>query len=192
MATTAKRRLTKDDWVQAALDAIASRGLAGVAIEPLAARLGVTKGSFYAHFSSRDELIEAALGSWERSHGETGLLRFAEIEDPEERLRQLLLRAVTFSQSDAPSVHVSLLGELADERVRAAATRVTDARVAFITRAYRELGLAPQRASYRARLLYAAYLGLLEMAREAPERKLPKRELDRFMDELSAILIDTR
>jgi AcrR family transcriptional regulator len=188
----AKRRLTREDWVAAALGAIAERGLTGVAVEPLAARLGVTKGSFYAHFSSRDELIAAALESWEHTHGDTGLRRFAAIDDPEERLRELLLLAVTFTQSEGPSVHMSLLGELADERVRAAATRVTESRVAFIAGAYRELGLPPQRAEHRARLLYAAYLGLLEMRREAPDRKLPKRELDLFMAELSAVLIDTR
>src|SRR5258708_7678611 len=115
---TNKRRLSRDDWTAAALDAIAEGGLAAVAVEPLAVRLGVTKGSFYAHFASRDELIEAVLARWEESHSRTGLLRFSEIADPAERLRQVLLAAVTFSQRSQSSVHVSLLGELGDPRVR--------------------------------------------------------------------------
>ena len=117
----AKRRLSREDWENAALDAIAAGGLAAVAVEPLAARLGVTKGSFYAHFAGRDALIEAALAAWERSHGAMGEL--AAIDDPARRLEQALLTAVTFSQSGAPSVHVKLLGEMHDPRVREAVAR---------------------------------------------------------------------
>ncbi|WP_159094389.1 TetR family transcriptional regulator, partial [Xanthomonas fragariae] len=39
-------RLRADDWAQAALDLIAEQGVGAVAVEPLARRLGVTKGSF--------------------------------------------------------------------------------------------------------------------------------------------------
>jgi AcrR family transcriptional regulator len=184
-----KPRLSRDDWVRVALDAIAENGLVAVAVEPLAARLGVTKGSFYSHFASRDELIEAALESWERSHAATGLERFGAIEDPGERLREVLLAAITFSQSGAPSVHVSLLGELGDPRVRAAMARVTEARVGSLAHTYRELGCSPQRAADRARLCYATYVGLLQMTREAPERTLAKRELGRFMTVVSSALI---
>ena len=61
-----QRRLTRDDWITAALGAIADGGLAAVGVEPLAARLGATKGSFYWHFENRDALIEAAIGCWEK------------------------------------------------------------------------------------------------------------------------------
>jgi AcrR family transcriptional regulator len=184
----AKRRLSRADWVGAALEAIGRRGLAGVAVEPLAGQLGVTKGSFYAHFSSRDELIDAALDRWEQSHGGADLERFGAIEDPAERLRAILLAAITFSQSGAPSVHVRLLGELGDERVRRAVDRVNDARTRLLTRSYRQLGLSPQRAGYRARLAYATYLGLLLMAREAPDRRLRQRDIARFIAEVESAL----
>jgi AcrR family transcriptional regulator len=184
----AKRRLSREDWVGAALEAIARRGLAGVAVEPLAARLGVTKGSFYAHFSSRDELIDAALDRWQESQGAADLERFVTIEDPAERLRAILLAAVAFSQSGAPSVHVSLLSELGDQRVRRAVDRVNDARTQLLTRSYRQLGLSSQRAGYRARLAYATYLGLLLMAREAPDRRLRQRDIARFMAEVELAL----
>jgi AcrR family transcriptional regulator len=187
----AKRRLSRDDWTRAALDAIADKGLAAVAVEPLAARLGVTKGSFYAHFSSRDELVEAALANWRRSHGSTDLERFNAIEDPAARLQAVLLAAVTFSQSGSPSVHVALLGELGDPRVREAVAGVTQSRIRLLARTYRELGFATPQAADRARLTYATYLGLLQMAREAPQRRLAKRELRRFVAEMNLVLIQT-
>ena len=46
-------------------------GLAAVAVEPLAARLGATKGSFYWHFRNRDAMLEAALQRWERPRPKT-------------------------------------------------------------------------------------------------------------------------
>jgi len=59
-------RLSADDWARAALELIAEQGVAAVAVEPLARRLGVTKGSFYWHFRSRDALLQAAIERWEQ------------------------------------------------------------------------------------------------------------------------------
>jgi AcrR family transcriptional regulator len=182
-----RQRLSREDWERAALDAIAEGGLAAVAVEPLAARLGVTKGSFYAHFPTRDALIEAALARWERTHADP--TEFAGVEDPAARLERAMRTAVEFSQSGAPSVHVKLLGELHDARARAAVARVTAGRLARLTATYRQLGFPAKRAEDRARLAYAAYVGLLQAAREAPERRLDKREIVRLMRELRATLL---
>jgi AcrR family transcriptional regulator len=79
-------------------------GLAAVAVEPLARTLGVTKGSFYARYRNRDELIAAALAEWVRSHGEGGLAEFVAIADPAQRLRELLTVVVQAVQPLAPWV----------------------------------------------------------------------------------------
>ena len=50
MATPAVTRLSARDWTDAALEAMAEQGTAGVNVEQLARRLGATKGSFYHHF----------------------------------------------------------------------------------------------------------------------------------------------
>ena len=188
-AARGRRRLRREEWIEAGLEAIARGGLKAVAIEPLAARLGVTKGSFYAHFSNRDELVEAALNSWERSRSYTALQRFAQIADPAERLREMLISGIAFSLSGESSVHVSLLGELDDARARAVLARVTDSRLRLLARSYRELGFSPRRARYRAQLAYATYRGLLQMKREAPDRGLSKDELTRFMTEVNSALV---
>ncbi len=176
--------------MRAALDAMAERGLAGVAVEPLARRLGVTKGSFYSHFSSRDELIEASLESWERSHAEEHIERLQAIGDPAERLATVLRMAAEFSQSGAPSVHGRLMGELDDPRVRAAVARVNGARVDRLAETFRELGLSERAARHRARIAYATYVGLLQMSREAPDSRMKDRELEQFLAELRRALIE--
>jgi AcrR family transcriptional regulator len=189
-STRPKARLGRDDWIRAALDAIAAGGLAAVAVEPLARSLGVTKGSFYAHFSNRDELIEAALKAWEHSHAEEQVEQFRAIDDPAERLAAVLRVATEFSQSGAPSVHGRLMGELGDPRVRSAVSRVNAARLDRLSETYRELGVTERTARDRARIAYATYLGLLQMAREAPGNRMKKPELERFLAELRQLLID--
>src|SRR5262249_59889731 len=49
----ARTRLSRQAWVDAALEALGEGGLASVAVVPLAERLGATKGSFYWHFRNR-------------------------------------------------------------------------------------------------------------------------------------------
>ncbi|WP_344044119.1 TetR/AcrR family transcriptional regulator, partial [Saccharothrix xinjiangensis] len=61
----AKQRLSKQDWLTAALTALAGGGVGAVAVEPLAQRLGVTRGSFYWHFADRNALLHEALEWWE-------------------------------------------------------------------------------------------------------------------------------
>src|SRR5437870_9937833 len=88
------RPLSSSDWIKAAMDAIVKSGVAAVAIEPLAVRLGATKGSFYHHFPNRDALIVAALEEWERSQTEAVIERLELIPDTRERLRAVLAAAV--------------------------------------------------------------------------------------------------
>ena len=178
-------RLSAQDWARAALKAIADGGLAAVAVEPLARTLGVTKGSFYAHYRNRDELITAALAEWTRGHGDEGLAEFAAIADPARRLRELLTAVVQSVQPLAPSVHLSLLGERNDPRVRDAVRRVNQARLELLARTYRELGLPPDRAASRARVAYAAILGLLHLAQTDPDA--PRSAV--LADEAAAIFL---
>src|SRR5262249_62425989 len=95
----------------------------------------------------------------------------------------------TFPGCGRGSVPVSLLGGLGDERVRAAVGRVTEARLRLLTDSYRQLGYSPRRAHHRARLAYAAYRGLLQMAREAPESRLEDRDIGRFIAEVNSALV---
>src|SRR5690606_27509036 len=82
-------RLSAEDWAQAALELIAEQGVAAVAVEPLARRLGVTKGSFYWHFPSREALLQAALERWETVEQQAVFGTLERVPDPRERLRSL-------------------------------------------------------------------------------------------------------
>src|SRR3546814_1862651 len=88
-----KQNLTADCWAEAALDAIAGGGLDAVAVEPLARRLGVTKGSFYWHFANRDALLRAALQRWEQTETDDIVARIGPESDPYVRIVKLFKSA---------------------------------------------------------------------------------------------------
>ncbi|MGI9134641.1 MAG: TetR/AcrR family transcriptional regulator [Rhodoferax sp.] len=57
-------RLTRDDWLDAALRAAIDGGFGAVRVLVLAKTLGVTRGSFYWHFADHAELIQALIERW--------------------------------------------------------------------------------------------------------------------------------
>lgn len=55
---------SRQDWIDAAREAVLDGGVAGLAVGRLAERLRVGRGSFYWHFSDRDDLLDALLTAW--------------------------------------------------------------------------------------------------------------------------------
>jgi len=173
-------RLDREAWVRAGLDALERGGAAAVSAAALARSLGVTRGSFYWHFDSRDELLRAVLEAWEREHSDAVLDALGAVGDPRERLR-LLLGAAT---SKPPSLFVRLLeAQGAEPAVAEVLNRSRARRVAFLARAFRDCGIAPAAARRRALAVYATYVGMAQlMAGDAQlvgdrERRALAREL---------------
>jgi AcrR family transcriptional regulator len=160
-------RLSRDDWITAALSAIADGGLAAVGVEPLAARLGATKGSFYWHFESRDALLEAAISRWEK---ETTTDVVAEITTahgaPASQFRRLVARVIERAEQDR--VGPALLASATHPSVAGALERVTAARLNLIAMVLQRLGFPPSEARRRALLAYSAYLGHGQLAHSTP------------------------
>ncbi len=163
--------LSKEDWVRAALFAIAEGGAAAVAVEPLAARLGATKGSFYWHFRNREQLIAEALELWERQGTDDVIAELASVSDPVERLRRLLEIAIGYEEDDAAGqADVGLLAAASDPVVGPVLRRVADKRLDFLEQIFREIGFAAGDSRQRARIAYSAFLGWFELRRVAAHR----------------------
>src|SRR5205823_2460435 len=145
------------DWIEAAMEAMVEEGVGAVAIEPLAVRLGATKGSFYHHFANRDALIVAALEDWERSQTEAVIERLELIPDPGERLRAVL--ATAFADREGGVRDAALLAAATHPLVKPIVKRVTDRRLRYFTEAYVQLGMPRRRARQRALMLYLSYVG---------------------------------
>jgi AcrR family transcriptional regulator len=157
------RSLSADDWIAAAMEAIVEGGVAEVAVERLAVRLGTTKGSFYHHFPNRDALIVAALEDWERSQTEAVIERLDLIPDPGERLRAVL--AAAFADRAGGIRDAALMASATHPLVQPVVERVTERRLRYFTEMFNKLGLSRARARRRALMLYLSYVGLFDCLR---------------------------
>lgn len=151
MSAPKKKRVSKGDWFEAALQVLRAEGVAGVRVERLARDLGISKTGFYFHFKDRRDLLMQLLDHWEHEftsvvteNAELGLLdpktrlfRAAEII-LEHELGGFDLSFWAWSGSD-PEV---------DRRVR----KVIRARLAFIGKAFEDLGFEGAEMEMRARL----------------------------------------
>jgi AcrR family transcriptional regulator len=183
--------LSREDWTAAALDALAEVGLSAVAIDPLARRLGTTKGSFYWHFSSRDELIAATLELWERRDTLDLLAALAAIDDPQERLVALAREAYgTAARGTDPQAGV--LAAASDPRVGPVLERVTVARLAALEELFGDVGLEPAEARRRARVAYALYVGVIDLRRAAPSARLAEEEIEAEIELMVSALVRAR
>jgi AcrR family transcriptional regulator len=134
-----------------------------VAVEPLAVRLGATKGSFYHHFPNRDALIVAALGEWERLQTDAVIERLELIRDPGERLRAVL--AAAFADRPGGIRDAALQASATHPLVKPIVQRVTKRRLRYFTDRYLELGFPRPSARRRAAMLYLSYIGLFDSLR---------------------------
>ena len=180
-------RLSADDWAQAALDLIAETGVQAVAVEPLARRLGVTKGSFYWHFPSRDALLQAALERWENVEQEALFGAVEKMPDPRERLRALFHMVAREYKSHV--IYSALLKAQDHVTVNPVIERVSQRRLDYLTASFRQAGLGREDAQHRARLTYAAYVGFLQLNLQLHQTRMQQEEFDAYVEHLAQTLV---
>jgi AcrR family transcriptional regulator len=179
-------RLSAEDWEDGALALIAEQGVGALAVEALARRLGVTKGSFYWHFRTREALLQAALERWEEYGEREVLAEIERIPDPLKRFPELFRRVAHEMQPHR--VYAALLKALDHPQVVPVMSRVSQRRMDFLTRLYQEAGLESVVALHRARLTYAAYVGFLQLNFTLGLPRLSHEEFDAYVEHMIATL----
>lgn len=183
-----RSRLTAGDWEEAAIDVLAQHGLSAIAVEPLAVRIGVTKGSFYAHFDTRDDLIAAVLARWEALDTDQTIRDVEQIADPTQRLARLL--ELNFERPRWGRAFAALCATVDDPRVKPFMDRVYRRRLAYFEQALTDLGIDAAEAQDRAVLIYTAYVGFWRIIAADPEWELHDRaRMHRYAEHVKAALI---
>ena len=187
MRKTDQRRLTRDDWAQAALDVIGRGGIDAVSVESIAAELGATKGSFYWHFENRDALIEAAVARWEERRTESVFSDLEREPDPAERLWKAMELGLELRPS--ARAEIALLANPNHPAAQRAVSRVAERRLTWFREQLEALGWKEQEATDRAVLACYIYVGNMQMAHVRPALSTVaarKRQLELMFDFLVA------
>jgi AcrR family transcriptional regulator len=202
---TPRRRLSRQDWIEGAFEALAERGLPAIAVDTLAERLGVTKGSFYWHFRDADDLLSALVARWEELSVDGVLSDLVGITSPCAVLRALITRVVNL---DDPARRQRIRAEatlagIAEWQpiVRGAYVRITQRRWTATQALYAAAGLPAEEAAKASRYALMTLLGVYpillarepltpveraELAADLCERLLPPRCRGAGMDPAGA------
>lgn len=154
----AGRRLSVDDWIQAGFSILAEGGPNALRVDRLSERLGVTKGSFYWHFSDFAAYRVALLEAWGGLQDE-GRQRFMNMPgaQPRQRLQamiQELMGPHLYSLERAMRVW-ALTDESVAEGVRRSDMQVLGA----VHQIFIDAGFGDQDALVRAVTFFAAGMG---------------------------------
>lgn len=183
-SATARTRLSRQSWIDAAMVMGARIGFDHLAVEPLAAELGTTKGSFYWHFADRAALLDAVLAQWELD-ATSRIIDSVEAAPPDERLARLM--ELVFGHPAEDVVEWRILAATDHPQVGPIVGRVHDARIAYLRRLLSAQGLPPKRAAARARIVYASYLGHLQLVSTGTVAAPSRAALTAFVDEVTTL-----
>jgi len=165
---------TVQDWIEAAQRTLVDEGIAGLKVDRLANRLGVTRGGFYHNFKDRDEFFDQIIAHWEAT------CRFLPEEAPPpkagdavEWLDRMIARLI---ESDGYDYHFDLAVRewaRADKRAEWAVERADRERLEVLQRFFEALGYDEDHAAIRARVFYYHQIGYyaIGVRQSIPERR---------------------
>jgi AcrR family transcriptional regulator len=148
-------------WIETAMDVLAEGGIDAVRVDPLAKRLGVTRGSFYWHFKDRDALYTAMLKQWRERATYQIVNRLERSHEPAGTRLQRLLALPFSSPRSARGASIELAIRLWARRDKTAAKAVRHidrVRLDYFAGLLEEHGVAHEQARSRAYLFYAALM----------------------------------
>ena len=165
-ASATNSRLSVNDWVQEGFRVLAEDGVKALTLGHLCSRLGVTKGSFYWHFSDMTAYRAALADTWAVVRDEDRSFDKLASLPPRERLSRMMTtlvgprhwmleRAMREWARSEPSV--------------AAAVRASDHSViAAVRQAFLDAGFDREQAEMRATATFAAGIGFLHLSGSRP------------------------
>ena len=168
-----KARLDRDAWLAGALELLREQGVDAVRVEPLSARLGVTKGSFYWHFRNRQDLLASLPAFWaERQTAPVLAHADATPGGPVDKLRAV----AEYLGREDPDRYDNAMRAWAqfDPDVAATVQAIDQRRIAFAAALFESVGLASEEAATRARLFYFFDVGS-QITGDAPADEAARR-----------------
>lgn len=150
-------KLNHQHWLNAGLQALAVQGLQGLRIMQIAQQLGVTKGSFYWHFSSLEAYQAALLEEWELRHTQQ-IIQYVQAQGGNALAKLRNLMTVTVG---ADPRLAKALRAWADThpQAQAAQARVDHKRLVYLAGLLAALGWPQDQAQTYARWMYCALVG---------------------------------
>jgi AcrR family transcriptional regulator len=150
-------QLSDRDWLDLGLKVLARNGVTALKAEPLAKAMGVSRGSFYWHFSDVEAFHTALLAHWREVTVEQ-IIRDVEASASDRDALSVLLRRVFGTKP--PALERAVRSWATFDPVADAAVQTVDRRrLEYVEGLLKTSGLSADAARARAQILYWAFLG---------------------------------
>ena len=160
-------KVTRADWLDAGLEVLAAEGPQALVAERLAQRLGVTRGSFYHHFRSRESFLTGLLERWSQRHTQSVIDAAERPGARGAKLDRLLDAVLALPHEVGTAVRAWARSE---PLVRRYQTQVDARRIAYLQKLLAGGTLTPARSRRLAQLAYLLYVGLQHVYAEPNPR----------------------
>lgn len=161
-SASGRTQLTPQDWINAAMSLLVDKSIDAVRVDVLAKRMSVTRGSFYWHFTDRDQLLQEVLTHWRNQATEQVIARFERSGATPEFLIRDLIGLPFHGQMAVDSASVELAIRAwarRDDVARRVVDEVDAHRLSYIAQCLSALGHSFQDSANKAFLLYTYMIG---------------------------------
>jgi AcrR family transcriptional regulator len=157
--TKQKRRLSQNDWLARAMDVLSREGAARLNIDSLCESLGVTKGSFYAHFEDRADFVAQLVAYWRDNITQNVIDAIDDMEDATAADR--LLALMQFLHQTRSARHDAAVRAWAarEPEVARAVQKVDKLRFDYLRQIFHDMGFRGAELDLRSRL-FVVYHGM--------------------------------
>ena len=171
-----RERLTRTEWLEEALVAVARMGRGPSSIDELVAEVGVTKGSFYWHFTNRDDFLEGLLNYWVEELTAKVANQVRRLEGPAEDRLLAVAENITASQRARYDVAMHAWAQR-EARVATAVEQAEAIRFRTVRALFKEMGFRGDELEMRTRtfvIVYSFDQGLRNQPSEKKRAQLVK------------------
>jgi len=154
-------------WLDAAYDMLVEGGVESVKVMPLAARLGLSRTSFYWHFPDREALLAGLIARWQ-SRNTANLI--ARTQAPAATVAEAMLNVtdcwITPALFDSRMEFAIRTWALTDSRLAEVLRAVDETRIQALTALFERFSFPPLEARLRAQTVYLTQIGYIAMRTE--------------------------
>jgi len=164
-------KLSKDQWITEGLLVLKETGATGLSIVKLSQRLNVTRGAFYHHFNSINDLIDEMIAVWEEQIVTQGFAKsLTNSSNPKQEITNLIDYATALTDSlDL----VFRKWASSNDHVKKHMERLDQSRLAILEKLFQRLARDKKKGSILARIAFYGYIGTLHTY-PVPNAKLQK------------------
>ena len=146
--------LSREEWLEKALVVVSRAGGAKLRVESLVAAVGVTKGSFYWHFESRDHFVKELIDYWHDRYTLSVIRHFDALDDAaQDKLRQVM--EMVFVNRLTRHDLAFRSWAIAEPHLRKLVKRTDMVRVDYLKSLFKQIGFDDDAAELRARTFIA-------------------------------------